>query len=246
MNISKLCFLLGRKFNKEYSIITPTSYNVKFYVDFNDSISSSIYNKGFFDKTLTEYIINNIKESDVVLDVGANLGWMTCLFASKAKKVHAFECNSEVYNQLVCNVHLNNFKDKTSLYEIALSDKKGESEFTRYAHSGHGHLESNVRYNTYKDTVKVKTDTIDNIISEKVDFIKVDVEGFEYNVLKGAKNTISKYKPDIFLEYNNNNKIVEYLKSLGYDFFIVGENQQIEKADFSKLKGRDNILCKEK
>ena len=61
-----------------------------------------------------------------------------------------------------------------------------------------------------------KTNISDNI--SKIDFIKCDVEGFEFNVLLGAEKTLLKYKPLIFVEVfaNNKDKVFEYLNNLGY------------------------------
>ena len=76
--------------------------------------------------------------------------------------------------------------------------------------------------------VEVEIDTLDNIFYNndiKVDFIKIDTEGYEYNILKGGEKTIKKYKPIIQLEYNvtnmkqcniNPEQLLNYINELGY------------------------------
>ena len=76
--------------------------------------------------------------------------------------------------------------------------------------------------------------TIDSLQLEACDFIKIDVEGFEYFVIKGAIQTIQKYKPVIFYEENykiNSQSTTELLKSIGYNSFeMINEENFLAKC----------------
>ena len=102
---------------------------------------------------------------------------------------------------------------KVKLFNIGLSD-----EICNAAVSGY--YETNIGGTSVKKipSGKLKLDMLDNIKIEedRVDFIKIDVEGHELCVLKGAMNTLKKYSPKIFVETGNLNAVKELLKPLGY------------------------------
>ncbi|HET7114938.1 MAG TPA: FkbM family methyltransferase, partial [Hanamia sp.] len=101
----------------------------------------------------------------------------------------------------------------------------------------------------------VKIDTLDSSMKifsiPKPDFIKIDVEGFEYKVLQGAYETLSNYRPALFIELDENNlreqkssakELVFYLKQLGYVIINSGTNKEInENSNFTEC--HFDILC---
>ena len=123
-----------------------------------------------------------------------------------------------------------------STYNIGLSNKTGEDVlYVPLGSNGErGGLNCiaknpNGRLNIKNcDKIKIKTDTIDNLfLDKKVDFIKLDIEGFEYYVLLGGLETIKKYKPYILIEYMpynmktcsvNQNQMDDFFKNLNYKF----------------------------
>ena len=201
---AKACYLIGNKLSGEYNVVVPTCCNgIKMFVDFNDGIDKSIFNHGFCDRGLTDYIIKNIKHDDVCVDVGANIGWFSCLLGFFANLVYSFECNSIVFNRLACNVYLNNLCDKVVLSSNALGSFNGKSDFVSYTHSGHRHLGNDVRFrNNYTGISKVNVRRLDDYLCdiEHFDFLKIDVEGYEFDVIKGGSHLIEKFKPAIVFE----------------------------------------------
>lgn len=137
------------------------------------------------------------------IDVGCHEGEFLDLFLKYAPKgTHfAFEPLPDYYENLV-----KNYGQKCQIHPQALSDKKGESRFnyviSNPAYSGL--QKRNYDKPNEKDTsITVQTDLLDSILPKgtKVGFIKIDVEGGEYQVLKGATNTIKTNQPIIIFEH---------------------------------------------
>jgi len=91
---------------------------------------------------------------------------------------------------------------KTQIFNIALSNKKGNANFSCYkgTYSGYSGFKKMIPFKC--KTIKVRTGRLDDIIKKttKIDFIKIDVEGSEFDVLKGSQKILRKSKPVIFFE----------------------------------------------
>jgi len=178
-------------------------------------------------------------QSPVFFDVGANIGtyttWIAKLFPHS--KIYAFEAQRLVFQMLCGNLAINNF-DNCYTYNMAIGSKNGfitVSEPNYYSNEDFG------IFSLIEEKIKEKSGniynipliTIDSFVESyninQVDFIKIDVEGMDLDVLQGATITISKYNPSIFIEYSDNRtsileKIVDYLGIDNYTFTIVGNN----------------------
>lgn len=140
-----------------------------------------------------------------VLDVGANIGCTALLFSNLADRVHAFEPSPSTYALLCANVAeaMNIVTHNTGLGDMA-----GESELTFAANNRSGGFVSDKTSASAGHVIeKIVIDTLDNIIHQLsltgVDFIKIDVEGFEAHVIRGGRATLSKYSPIVALELNH-------------------------------------------
>ena len=137
----------------------------------------------------------------VVVDAGANLGTFSLLCATLgAKKVYAFEPVAGTYEMLKKNVEDNGLQDVV----IPVNKALGEGNYTskiKCDYSGDGGSSIAMRKDERKDTLDISVVSLDSFFAsgERVDFIKMDVEGFEENALTGAKSTISKFKPAMSL-----------------------------------------------
>ena len=172
---------------------------------------------------------------DVFVDVGANLGVYTLAAARSVGRdglVLAFEPSDQVYSYLRRSIGLNRCANVVST-KLALSDKKGEARLYR-SRIGSDSLEnprpdSDSLEGPGPDYDVVPTDTLDHVIAshdpERIRCIKIDVEGAELSVLRGAAGTLRRYRPDIILEVNpdtqrfGSDEIVAALESFGYEFY---------------------------
>lgn len=162
------------------------------------------------------------KSDDVVIDVGAHMGFFTLKIAKDVKKVVAVEPDPVNFKFLAFNVRLNNVEDRVILHNLALGERDGQAFLDR---SGYGFGRSKIT--TGKTDYLTKIKTVDNLISEdgleRVDLIKIDTEGSELEILEGAKETLQGYKPDLLLAaYHFNQEhltLADYLRKYGYNIF---------------------------
>ena len=175
------------------------------------------------------------------LDVGAFKGIYTYWMQKYSKHVYAFEPNPYSYNEIHRALTGN-----VTLYNSALSNKSGRGELKLPIRVGKTLSNYNEKYemglgtlNERPDSNKfeifnVETITIDDLDLNSLGFIKIDVEGHELEVLKGAKETIKKYKPNMIIEIeeqHSKNPIqfsLNQIMNLGYvGYFIVRKNKKI-------------------
>lgn len=135
----------------------------------------------------------------VAIDVGANKGVYTHLLATLVPHVHAFEPNPKAYRWLTRSLPAN-----VTPHRVALSDKDGDSLLYVPKHSGgysnqHGSL-SEATATAPHGAVPIEARTLDSCALTNVGFIKIDVEGFEAEVLAGAQRTIHQSKPVLLIE----------------------------------------------
>lgn len=171
---------------------------------------------------------------DVVVDVGANIGYYTLLMASMAKKVYALEPDVECFEILKKNVEENKLKNVV-LLNIAASNKTEIRKFiidkknlgnsrldSEDCHASAHNDEALARNDTRKieKVSSVKCERLEDILcnEHKIDLIKIDTQGWEPEVIEGAKKIIKRDKPILFLEYSpseyRDEKMKKYLKSI--------------------------------
>jgi len=160
-------------------------------------------------------ILEHIKSGDTVIDVGAFIGDHTIAYINKVGKdghVYAFEPNKIAFDCLKHNC------PSAAAFNVGLSDKEEFLSYELAPNAGAGRIKESGQ-------VKIQTMCLDSLAIKDVSFIKIDVEGFEMNVLKGAQETISKFKPSMWIEINEtalaaNNcsaeEIENYLSGIGY------------------------------
>ena len=144
----------------------------------------SIYRRGRWEPWVTSFLLDNLKEDSVLVDVGASVGWFSLLAAalSPKGKVFAYEPDHDRYSMLLKSKILNNFENLVVI-DHALMNKSG-----RVGLGGR----ANALVSLEGDTIIAESldDSLKSLNQCKVDFIKIDVEGAELRVLQGAGNTI--------------------------------------------------------
>jgi len=198
-----------------------------------DDMAWSFDKNGYYEKNLDEWLRRLCRHlySPVLYDIGANYGYYTTNLAFWCKSVYAFEPVGQTFKVLNSNILLNHL-DNVKTYKLALSNESGNSYINVYTSSGNnstflrnlpeGHPTK------FKKRERINLTTLDNFVegvSEGPDIMKIDVEGGELNVLKGASKVIKKYQPIIVMEYSvgtsndagyDRSELLNELKLLGY------------------------------
>jgi FkbM family methyltransferase len=184
---------------------------------------------GTQDHLIHHWIRRHARPDWIAFDIGMNFGFFACVLAQKCSSVHGFEPVPWLAERARANVELNGFRN-VSIVESALSEKPGEAllNLPSEADCNWG-TSSLVHKSSGKATLKVPLDTIDDYISRhsitRLDFIKIDVEGAENLVFKGALKTIKQLRPIIIFERNDESleNIVTLFRSHEYEFFNLKE-----------------------
>lgn len=182
----------------------PRIYNwingLKFYAQRGDAgIVPNIYFK-LFDFEDSMFISSKLTSEDVFVDVGANVGHFTMLAAKNQVKVFAFEPIKKTFNKLEKNIKLNGLQDSVVLYNLGVGNKNETLEFIIDKD-----VMNSVATRISSQNVQIEVVQLDDKLKGiNPTMLKIDVEGYEWFVLEGAKNILSsnelKY---ILIEFNN-------------------------------------------
>lgn len=209
---NSVVYLLNRWIlHKTY--LTAFSPRFKFYFKFKteDVIGRHIFKKGIYEECLTNFLLKKLKlkEEDIIFDIGANIGWYSVLLdqiSPNSARIYAFEPDPLNFSLLKNNIKLNGAQ-KVSPFQQAVSDTKGTQTLYLYPSKNQGR-HSLLPINSDKQ-VQVSTIMLDDFIHNNhlnvanLKFIKIDVEGYEYFALKGAKKALAQV-PYILSEYSPN------------------------------------------
>lgn len=211
-------FYYGIKKRRSDKIILRLFNNKQFYL-FNDNPVSSFFTyTDIPDKkeiSILREEINKVKNKDSLyfVDIGANIGSYIILISDLTKNLIAFEPHPISYQRLIMNLKLNGIDNKY-IYNNAVGDSDEKVYFTDYGCSS-----TINKISTKKTNLQVKQVKLDNVLSKfkgKEFLLKIDVEGFEMNVIRGVEKLIKE------------NKIVGIL----YETFDFEINKKLELSNF--------------
>jgi len=201
---------------EDYEICSVPGYGC-FYLDINkpDIIKYYLREKEPWEKHYQQYIQKFVSEGSVVIDVGAHIGTLTLTMAKAVGprgKVMAFEPQLKLFRELFMNMALNESLNIDYFYS-AVGNCIGKAELSPSDPINEGHTKLEGGTGQFVDVI-----TIDSLKFERVDLIKIDVEGMEKEVLQGAYETILKHRPVLLVEINEKSAIEELIR-LGYFVF---------------------------
>lgn len=192
-----------------------TKYGEMHYLE-NDILFVEMLKQGF---VWDQYFVENhlekiIKKSKFILDIGAHCGSHSIMYSHMNPDaiIYSFEPQFKLYEVLKLNVTHNN-RNNVKTFKMALGNKVCQGFMSNKYPENSAISETDINDTTTKQNYgslqigqngeSIEINTIDNLkLPFKVDFIKLDVEGFEIFVIDGGMNTIRKDKPVIFFEYN--------------------------------------------
>lgn len=179
----------------------------------------------------THLMIKELKQDMVCIDLGSNIGYYAVIesnIVGKSGNVFAIEPSPVNFPVLKSNLE-NQKMDNFLAYNIAIGDKNEDMEFIVSSKSNWSKIRiDNEKINPGDRVIKIPVKTLDNFVKEndieKIDLLRMDVEGFEYNIILGADEVLKKFKPKIFVEIHKmylgkekTHEIFNNLKNKGYE-----------------------------
>jgi FkbM family methyltransferase len=243
--------------------ILKTIHGVKMMIDpaLDQGVELSLFETGTYEKGTIQFLEEYLKPGFSFLDIGANIGLMSVI-ASKAVGekgiVYAVEANPATVPILQTNIELNNCKN-IELLPIALSDVQGKALLFENWEVNRGGA-SLISQSDDQKGVEVKMERLDDLFAESttIDLVKIDVEGFEPQVIRGGMNWFKKQLPVFIIEVSEKREkeigpspkeIMELVQTIGrYTFYKHKGTKErrgklIEIKSVHELPGHDNIIC---
>lgn len=228
----------------------------------NGFIDNYIFLYGVYESFILDIIHEHLKPGMTFVDIGANIGQHSMYAASiigKKGAVYSFEPIHHIYEQLLSSSKINNFDSIIHANNFAIGEKdETQTLFTSNENIGGSSL---VNKENIGNKIEVKIKNGDSILIQipKIDMIKIDVEGYEYEVLSSIKQSLIKSKPKMLIEFSgyfyekqnsgNGIKIISLLKEIGYKIYDIEDNMREVKNNElfislfkSKIK-QTNLLC---
>jgi FkbM family methyltransferase len=223
----------------------------RFEIDTNIDLQRRILSGSYESETMRALPLL-VKENSVCLDIGANVGAISFALAQLSGKkgiVHAFEPGPNFYSRFKKNLQLNpQLNGRIILHEVGLSDHmdslpwQASEVYTGTASMDPALHEAHLKTHylpvlPLDDFAPIKT-------IQKIDFIKIDVDGLELPIFRGAIETLKKYQPNLYFETTlwneeqrvSTQEIEKLLRSLGYELYQMPEgSRELIPATFPNL-----------
>jgi len=207
-----------------------------------------------YEKRYIKFLRKNFfKKTSTWIDVGGNTGLFAMWFSDIFDKGFVFEPTPDLYNILKTNIQINNLS-KYKAFNMACSDNKKELELIITGKfSGDNRILNDIGIRENEYILKVDSIPIDDLnLVNGIDFLKIDTEGSELSILKGAFTTLEKSRHAIVLVENNDFvSIMNYFSKLGWRGFdidsagkITQEKEKLKKAYNLIFVGPDHPLFK--
>ena len=220
-------------------IMTSRKFGVRMICPENDYRVAPIESLNFlsYEEEDANMIFRLVQDRDVVLDVGANMGWYSLAIALHFKdcQIHAFEPIQKTYSFLKQNIEINK-ADNVICHPFGMSNERKDLQFYYYPEGSGNASSANLSERADAEIVECHVERLDDFVKKNnlvVDFIKCDVEGAELYVFQGAESTIKRDKPIVFTEMLRKwsakfdyhpNEIISLFASLGYRCMYVKNN----------------------
>ncbi len=242
-------------------VIGDDSFSIYINPYLNGGVDNDIYILGGWEPEIEELINKYLPKGGTFIDIGANIGYHTLYAAcivGETGKVVAFEPLPRLYEQMKKSVVKNSFSQVT-LHNVGLSDKNMNGRLSLVDENiGASSLMEVSDVRAVSNIVDVSLKTLDSYINDftQLNFIKIDIEGSEYEALKGGERLIEKYMPVIVLEFSpgvyekefsgKSLEIFLYLKKIGYNIAVIGNpgldiERKLRDGDYGDL--HTNFLC---
>lgn len=236
-------------------VLYPHPSGVSYWIRLGDGISMNVI-RSDRDDSATQFVLSHLTEGGTFFDVGANTGWFALRAAARYRdlgsgKVHAFEPQPVMFDLVTRSIEENGLQDFIALHGLALGNEEKTVWMSTPAFNSGGSL---VRFKEVKDSAEVPLKRFDSLglAPEKVDIMKVDIEGSEPLFVEGAMEFINRYRPVIYselhpkkLQWVANKSREDYLdqmEALGYRTLALGPGGKTIPFDRGELATNARLL----
>jgi FkbM family methyltransferase len=247
---SKYKKLTGKYPEKNIDIIQISINNYKLLIIPNNDIGKQIIINKKFEYSDTLFLEKVIKPDWNCIDIGANIGYYSLLFAKNARNGNIYAIDPIKHHCLMIELSaVINKCNNIKISNVAISDTNGKVKFTEAVDGAFSSIKDTRRKAVAK-RMEVDCMTLDYFVENShisdINLIKIDVEGAEDLVLKGANNVLSKLRPDLFLVemYNTNlqiygsdvKNILELMRKYEYECYYCNEHKLVpyRENDYSR------------
>ena len=260
MRLRSFSYTLQRLLGRTFMTATSATFGLKFRFKAADVVGRFIYKYDIYEPETTHCLLSEIQfnSDDIVLDVGANIGWYSLIAAKYGANVHAFEPDPLNFKLLNENIDINHYSSKIQAHQLAVSDQESILPLYLYPDKNRGRHSLHAIDGCEK--IDVKTIRLDDFITEqslaidKIRLIKMDIEGHEYPALKGA-STLLEHVPYLLIEHAPDHirrgdydpkSIIKLLETYHYSPFLVSHQgcQPITIEALLNDETEQNILWK--
>jgi len=247
---------------------------IKYHKEIEFFLKNNFLTERFFLKKRLERSIKNNDEQEIKLvknfiipgtdsiDVGVYRGVYSYEMSKYSKIVHSFEPNPILLSHIEKN--LKKIIKNINFYNFALSDEHSivplkvpirnknynKDNYEEHYQMGRASIHNENKFDDF-EVFNVECQKLDNFnFSNKISFIKIDVEGHEMEVIKGAEKTIKNNKPILLVEIEeqytkkNINDTLRYINSLGYNSFYFNDSKLVNTNNLNKLSSFYNFIFK--
>lgn len=256
---NKTLSVILEKIDKSIRIKAKTFWGDRMIIVWKESVSLSIFKVGFFEEGLTRMLLQYLQPKMIFFDIGAHFGYFTMLasrIVGRKGRVYSFEPTKSTYKILSSN---SRSLDNIYLNNLAVSSKSGSvvfndwgTEFSAFNSFYQPRLESRIREKLMLSQYEIQTINLDEYIYRnhvKPDFIKIDAESAEYDILLGMSQILKEIRPIITLEVGDmdlpgvitSRELVIHLINKGYQAYEYN-GESIVRHEIRDRYSYDNIL----
>jgi FkbM family methyltransferase len=209
---------------------------LEFVVDPSDYIEWHLF-FGIRDHN-ADFLFDRCKPGYTVLDIGTNIGYFALKMAQRvgsSGRVFGFEPHPFIFNKASRNLELSKMEN-VEIARIGLGSKSGWASMETPVEANRGQTHITSMDDSGESEIRLLDDWVQGKQIEKIDLIKIDVEGFEYDVLSGGLRTLAEMRPLMFIELSDphlsrfghsSKKLLGLLAELGYSFVDVSSGEAV-------------------
>ena len=257
----RLLRALDEKIPRACPMVTaPMRLGYRMHVDLRSRTEVFAYYTGTYDTPLISAALQLMPPGGLAVDLGANVGFWSVPLAKKGR-VHAYEPVPSNADRLHDNAFLNGVEATLAVRRLAISSTSGElslslrEDFQRGAETGNAAVVIDSSDADF-ETISIRADTLDNQSAQldwdRLDVLKIDIEGHEDLALMGGRKTLKKFRPVIFVEWNDSyydrrgvdpaERFADALFGLDYACLRRTDDNWLEVDSFSSPHGLDDLV----